>query len=116
MRPIVALLAVTACTAAPTPDARYVGPATPAQPSDQCRPSRAILRMRDGQVLLIPDETTWSLPGIATTAGVLTAERTGAGANRQPFSTRFTGTWTPTNATGTYTTPRCTFTLTLTRN
>lgn len=115
MRSLILALTLAACTPAPTPDARYAGMATPTQPSDLCKPARAILRIRDGHAILIPDETTWSLSGTATPAGVLTAERDGIGPNRQPFPTRFTGTWSATEASGTYTTPRCTFAITLTR-
>ena len=114
--PLPFLLLIAACTPANTPDARYVGSATPTEPSDLCRSTRAVLRLRDGVALFIPDETTWSLPGTAAAAGTLKAERTALGANKQPYSTQLTGTWTAQTATGKYTTPRCTYDVALTRS
>ena len=109
-------LLLAACATPITPDARYTGPLTPTTPSALCKPSNAVLRLRNGQALFIPDETTWSLTGTATADGALAAERTSQGANRQPYLTRLTGAWTPQSVTGAYTTPRCAYTLTLTRN
>ena len=114
--PLPLIVIMVACTPAKTPDARYVGSATPLAPSDLCRPTRAVLRLRDGVALFIPDETTWSLPGTATASGILKAERTGLGANKQPYPTQLTGTWTAQTAIGKYITPRCTYDVALTRS
>lgn len=114
--PFILILLIAACTSANTPDARYVGSATPLELSDSCRSTRAVLRLRNGVALFIPDETTWSLPGTAAANGALKAERTALGANKQPYATQLTGTWTAQTATGRYTTPRCTYDVTLTRS
>ena len=116
MRPLPLLLLLPAACAVPTtPDGRYIGTATPAAPSEFCRTSHASLRLHDGQALFVPDETTWSLPGTAQPNGAIQAERTGSGANKKPYPTRFTGTWTLGTVTGTYTTPRCAYAVQLAR-
>lgn len=115
MRPLPVLLLLAACAAPATPDGRYAGAATPAAPSDLCKPGHASLRLHDGQALFVPDETTWSLPGVAKPDGSVEAERTGSGADKKPWPTRFAGAWTLGTVTGTYTTPRCTFTVQLAR-
>lgn len=118
MRPLLLLLLLPAACATPTtPDGRYVGtatPAAPAAPSDVCRASHASLRLREGQALFVPDETTWTLTGTAQPGGAVQAERTG-GADKKPYATRFAGTWTLGAVTGTYTTPRCAYTVELAR-
>ncbi len=116
MRILIPLLLLAACATPTTPDGGYVGTATPRSPSELCKNSRAILRLHDGQALFIPDEATWSLQGTVSPAGTLQAERTGQGANKQPYPTRFTGTWTTATVTGTYTTPRCTYAVQLARD
>ncbi len=116
MRPLLLLLLPAACAAPTTPNGRYVGAITPAAPSEFCRPAHASLRLHDGQALFVPDDTTWSLPGAAQPGGAIEAERIGSGANKKPWPTRFAGTWTPGAVTGTYTTPRCTYAVGLTRD
>lgn len=116
MRPLFLLLLLAACAAPTTPDGRYVGAITPAAPSEACRAAHASLRLHGGQALFVPDETTWSLPGTARPDGAVEAERTGRGANKTPWPTRFAGTWTPGAVTGTYTTPRCAYAVRLTRD
>ncbi len=116
MRALIPLLLLTACATPTTPDGRYVGAATPSAPSELCKTSRAVLRLHDGQALFIPDEATWSLQGTVSPAGTLQAERTGQGADKKPYPTRFAGTWTPQSVTGTYTTPRCTYAVRLARD
>ncbi len=115
MRAFPLLLLLAACADPTTPDGLYAGTATPAAPSGLCRPGRASLRLHDGQALFVPEEATWSLPGAAKPDGTVTAERTGNGADKKPWPTRFAGTWTPGAVTGTYTTPRCTFAVQLAR-
>lgn len=112
---VLTVAALAACATPTTPDARYVGALTPDNPSPLCRPATATLRLRDGIALFTPEETTWSLSGTATADGALVAERTAIGANRQPYPTRLVGKWTTTTATGAYATPRCTYTVALTR-
>ena len=115
MGSLLPLVFLAACVAPITPDARYIGSITPATPNDRCKTGRAVLRLQAGEVLFIPDETTWVLTGTATATGALQAERVGRGASKQPFPTRLSGTWTPETASGTYTTPGCTYAVQLTR-
>lgn len=107
MRPIPLLLLLSACA---LPGQRYVGTLTPEVPSPACRPSRASLVLRGGAAVFTPDEGTWTLTG-PTTGNSLTAERATRGADRTPYATRVQAQWDGANATGTYTTPRCTFRL-----
>ncbi len=109
------ILLLAACAPDITPDARYIGSTTPTAPSDLCKPSRAVLRIRNGEIIFTPDETTWTLAGKADANGALQAEHIGNGANKQPYPTRLTGTWTANAATGTYTTPRCSYVVQLAR-
>ncbi len=81
-----------------------------------CKSSRSVLQLHDGLALFIPEEATWSLQGTVSPAGTLQAERIGQGANKKPYPTRFTGTWTTQSVSGTYTTPRCTYTVQLARD
>ncbi len=116
MRMLVLALLLTACASAPTPDARFVGSETPMIPSDLCKLGRATLRLRGSDVLFVPDEATWTLTGTADHSGTLRAERIGPGANKQPYLTRFTGTWTAETVSGVYVTPRCTYSIQLARD
>jgi len=116
MRMLLPTLLLTACASATTPNARYVGSETPMIPSDFCKPGRAALRVRNGDVLFVPDEATWTLTGTADHSGTLRAERIGRGANKQPYLTRFTGTWTAEAVSGIYETPRCTYSIQLARD
>ncbi len=67
--------------------------------------------LTNGTALFTPGEGTWNLKGIASASGEVTAERTVIGADKKPYVTRLSGQWTPTRATGTYITPRCTYAL-----
>jgi len=116
MHMLLLTLLLTACASAATPDARYVGSETPMIPSGLCKPGRAALRMRDGNVLFVPDEATWTLTGMADHSGTLRAERIGHGVSKQSYLTRFTGTWTAEAVSGTYVTPRCTYSIQLARD
>ena len=109
------VLLLSACATPITPDARYIGTTTPTVPSDLCKSGRAVLRLSNGAAVFTPDDTTWTLTGTATAAGILQAERTSSGANKQPYATRLTGIWTNEAASGTYTTPRCTYAVQLAR-
>ena len=104
----VTTLLLTACSQT-TPNLRYTGTLTPAKPSPSCQPSRATLTLRDGQVVFTPNEGIWILTGTAQPGGTLTAQHAAIGADKKPFSTTLTATWSPTTAEGTYLTPRCTF-------
>ena len=109
-----ALLALSSC--APSHVAgRWIGPVTPAKPSETCKPTRGMAQIERDQVIFAPDEGTWILHGTVDAGGDITAERLTTGANRQPYETRLVAKRTPDLVTGTYTTPRCTFSVSLNR-
>ena len=105
------LLLLAACAAPATPTLRYTGTLTPKAPSALCRPSRAVLLLQDGAVQFTPDEGTWRLEGHTGPNNTLTADRDAIGADKKPYATHLAATWTPEHLAGTYTTPRCTYTL-----
>jgi len=115
MRILSILVLLTACGAPGTPDARYVGAATPTTGNTLCQAGHAVLRLHEGQAVFTPDETTWTLVGTATAGGALQAERVGHGTNKQTYVTRFTGTWSELAASGVYTTPKCSYNIQLER-
>ena len=116
-RIILLALALGACAAPSTPHGRWIGAVTPAAPSALCKPSRGVALLRDGEVTFTPDEGTWILLGTATKDGAIEASRDqpGSGRNRQPWATSLDARWTEAAVTGTYTTPRCTYSVALTR-
>lgn len=108
------LAAMAACTApAPDADGRWFGALVPAPAKPGCAAGHASLVLRRAVMLFTPDEGTWTLEGHAAPDGSLAAERSGAGANKQPFATTFNGRVTAAGIDGTYTTPRCTFSVAL---
>ena len=104
---------LTAC-AAPA-GGNWIGEVTPRAPGPACVKTRGIATIKDDRATFIPNEGTWILLGTAHADGRVDAERIQDGANRQPFETRLEGRWTSTTLTGTYTTPRCVFDVTLRR-
>lgn len=110
------LLLLTACTSPPIPNGSYLGSINPTGPSNSCVPGQATLTIQNGQILFVPNDATWTLEGTADLDGKLQAEHTGRGANKQPYSTRFTGTWTTQTVSGTYTTTKCTYAANLVRH
>ena len=110
------LLPMAACgTASPTPTGRYIGPVTPTTTSEFCQPSKGVLQIRAQIVIFTPDEGTWILDGIANPDGTLTADHSRVTPSKQIYDTTLEARWTPQTITGTYKTPRCTYTVTLTR-
>lgn len=108
------VILLTACAAPSTgPAHRYIGTATPTTPGPLCQASRAEAQIRNGQIILSPDEGTWVLDGLVSSDGAVSADKAVEGFNKQPWETTFQGHWTPLSLTGTYKTPRCTFTLAL---
>lgn len=113
---ILALLALSACaSSSPTPAGRYLGAVTPANPGPLCTPSKAVAQIRDGIVIFAPDEGTWILEGVANADGTLTADHARQTPSRQLYATTLEARWTTDEVSGTYKTPRCTYTVTLTR-
>lgn len=110
------LLALPACgITRPPAVSTYVGQLTPTAPSPVCSPSKATLRIADAHVVFAPNDATWTLDGTATPDGTLTAERDTRGIDRKPYITELKARYDAARVSGTYTTPRCTFDVALTR-
>jgi len=109
----VALLA-SACDVRSRPQQRWVGQVTPTTAAPGCAATRGVLLMRETDVVFAPDEGTWVLYGTAR-PGTLTAAAGRIGADKKPYDTTLEANWTEAEVTGTYTTPRCTYKVTLTR-
>jgi hypothetical protein len=108
------VIAITACTNSKSaPARRYIGTATPSTPGPLCSASRAEAQIRDGKIILAPDEGTWILYGLVSEDGTVSADKTQQAASKQPWETTFDGHWTSAAVTGTYTTPRCSFAIVL---
>ena len=112
---IAVIPALAACATPAGPSGRWIGQVTPKTTGPLCIASRGVLQMRDQLVSFEPNEGTWVLQGEAKPDGTLYADRTTIGADKKPFETTLEGRWTPTTVTATYTTPRCTFTVALSR-
>lgn len=114
LRALSVLLLLAACgSSVGGASGRWIGLLTAAPPNPDCPATTGVAQIKDGHLVFTPDEGTWVLTGIATQDGTVAAERVRPGANKQPYVTSLSGTWTPTTLTGTYTTPRCTFTVQL---
>ena len=114
LRAVALATALSACSVSTT-DGRYLGTTTPDRATNLCIPSRSTLQIApDGVVTYAPDEATWILKGTITNE-TITADRVTQGPNRQPYETTLTATRSNDTITGTYKTPRCTYTVTLKR-
>lgn len=112
--PTLLVIATLAACAAPSPlTGRWIGQLTPTTPGPTCIASRGLLQLTSGNVTFAPNEGTQILRGEAKPDGSLYADLTLTGANKQPYELTFEARWTPTTITGTYTTPRCSFSVTL---
>lgn len=109
------ILLLSACT--PHPNAgRWIGPVTPKAPSPTCEKSRGVLDISaNDKVVFAPTEATWLLTGTLTPPATIIATKTQPGADKRPYTTRLDATLNASNITGTYATPRCTYTVDLTR-
>ena len=105
-------MAATGCGVQDRPKAQFSGPLTSASPS--CPKSRGTLVIQRDEVVFTPTEGTWTLRGHAVGASV-EATQTRPSFDHKTFATRLTATVTNTRATGTYTTPDCTYAVDLTR-
>lgn len=114
MRAVPFVLMFVACAGPPAADGRWFGTMTPSPAKPGCDPARASLSVTRGAALFAPDEGTWTLQGTAA-GGAINAERTGTGANKQPYPTRFSARLGEGGIAGTYTTPRCSFAVKLAR-
>jgi hypothetical protein len=108
-----ALIVLAGCGVHSRPQERWVGQVTPTTNAPGCTASRGVLVMRENDVIFAPDEGTWLLYGSAK-PGTLTAAAGRLGADRKPYDTKLEATWTQSTVNGTYTTPRCTYEVTLT--
>lgn len=86
---------------------RYAGRMVPEAPSALCREGRAMLQVRSGQAVFVPDERALVLEGEVGADGAVRAGRETAGADRRPFAQVFEGRIEGDRATGVYGTPRC---------
>jgi hypothetical protein len=107
------LLAI-GCDVHSRPQLRWVGQVTPTTSAPGCTATRGVLLMRQNDVVFTPDEGTWTLYGNAK-PGALTAAASRIGADKKPYDTSLDATWTEAAVNGTYTTPRCSYKVTLTR-
>ncbi len=103
------------CIVAPTgANGRWVGPLTPA--SGTCDPaSEAVLLVSPREATFAPDEGVLLLHGHADEHGHVVADLRTTGFNHQPYLLAFTGDLRDGHIVGTYVTPRCRATVTLTR-
>lgn len=115
MRSLPALALLAACANPDMANGRWIGPLVPATPGPACPPSTGVAQFSANRLIFTPDEGTWVLQGAAAPDGTVTAERTRQGADKQPFTTKLAAKWTQQTVTGTYTTPRCTYAVNLTR-
>lgn len=117
MRAMLLLAPLAACSSlTPAPTLRYAGPVTPTTQGRTCVETRGVAIIRADHVLFAPDNGTWTLDGATNPDGTLTAEHASPGLQHQPYETRLEATLTPTTLTGTYTTPRCTYKVQLTKS
>lgn len=110
-----ALIALGACSSTPITNGRYIGAVTPTTPGPLCPATRGVAKVKDSIITFTPDEGTWVLQGSLEPDGTLSADRSQIGVNKQPWETTLEARWTLTSITGTYKTPRCNYTVTLTR-
>ncbi len=107
-------LLLTSCSTAHPTFGHWVGSVTPSTPGPTCEKSRAILDVaNDGKVSFAPNEGTWILTGTITKDGVIVATRSQPGADKKLFVTRLDATAISTAINGTYATPRCNYSVTL---
>ncbi len=108
-------LLLAACARSDGSDGFYAGPVTPDQPGPDCAPSRGTLQIRREVAIFVPDEGTWVLQGPLGPDGVVSADRSQVGVNKQIYDTTFQGRRTGDTVAGDYTTPKCHFKVVLTR-
>ena len=89
-------------------DHRWAGALLPTQAAPQCRPTKAVLLIRDGNVTFTPDEGTWVLNGVAGPK-TLAATRSRPTADHKVYKTDLQAEWSSAAVQGTYTTPECTY-------
>ena len=104
--------ALAACCAAVPPD-HFAGVLQP-QAGTCDPPSRAALILSDSHVLFTPREGIISLDGTLAADGTIRAAAVSNGMDRTPYRQTFIGSLIGAKVTGSYTTPRCRYVVTLT--
>ena len=117
MRRLVLLLLLASCgTPAGLANGRWFGAMTPDPAAPGCPPGRASLVATRNGVLFTPNEGTRTLEGASVPQdGTIAAERTTTGTDKKPYVTRLAARLADSAVTGTYTTPRCSYAVKLTR-
>jgi len=77
-------------------------------------PSRAALTLNDAHVVFTPHEGVVALDGVLAADGSIRATTLSNGMDRTPYRQTFVGSLAGDRVTGSYTTPRCRYTVTLT--
>lgn len=94
---------------------RFTGDVTPTGNGTSCPKTEGTLVLLDRDVEFAPDNGTWVLSGTATPDGALQAEKTRESSGSSAYETLLIARWNEHTVTGTYTTPRCSFRVTLQR-
>jgi hypothetical protein len=106
------------CAAPLTAETRYAGAVTPSGGiclTDANRPPHGTLTVKGEHVAFAPDDGTLVIPGRIEADGGIFAQRDTPGANHKPFVMRLQARRQGDSITGTFTTPRCTSNVSLTR-
>jgi hypothetical protein len=106
------------CATPLTVETRYAGPVTPIGGlclADSNRPPHGTLTLKGQQVAFAPDDGTLVIPGSIAPDGSIAAQRDTLGANHKPFTMRLQARRQGDTIAGTFTTPRCQSSVTLTR-
>jgi hypothetical protein len=93
--------------------ARYAGTLTPERPCGMA--GNATLTVMDGHAEFAANDGALLVPGTVAADGTLSGRLDLVGADRKPYPLTLEGTVTNEVATGVYVTPRCRFSLLLTR-
>ena len=115
MRALVPLLLLAACGAPVPGDGRWFGDMKPDPAAPGCEAGRASLTGTRGTILFTPNEGTLTLRGAAAPDGAIAAAYTTTGADKKPFVMRLSARLDGDRIAGTYTTPRCSYAVTLRR-
>lgn len=115
MRYLLLPLLLASCADVNIVSRRWIGPLTPATPGPACPATTGVAQITADRVIFTPDEGTWVLNGAMAPDGTIKAERTRPAADKQPYDTTLEAKRDGDEVTGTYRTPRCTYTVRLTR-
>ena len=113
MRPLLSGLALLLLVACSPKQARYTGTLTP---DTSCGAAgHATLTVMNGRADFSPNDGAQLIPGEVSADGTLSGRLDRTGADNKPFPLPIEGKVTDEVATGSYATPRCRFSLLLTR-